>query len=149
MPIFRRLPKKGFSNVRFATIYGIANLDDLDARFEDGATVDEASLRASGLINGRYDGVKILGSGEISKKLNVVADKISKSAREKIEKAGGSVTVIEKPIREKGVKAPGNESAAKPAATKAPAAPAAAAEPAAEAAAPEAETEGEASDADA
>jgi large subunit ribosomal protein L15 len=141
MPIFRRLPKKGFSNVRFATVYGITNLDDLEARFEDGATVDEASLRASGLINGRYDGVKILGSGEITKKLNVVADKVSAGARAKIEKAGGSVTLIEKPAREKGIKAPGNEGA-KPKAAPAPApapdpAPAAEAAPAAEPEAPE------------
>jgi large subunit ribosomal protein L15 len=113
MPIFRRLPKKGFSNVRFATVYGVTNLSDLDSRFEDGATVNEETLRASGLINGRYDGVKILGSGEITKKLTIVADKISKSAQEKIEKAGGSVTIIEKPVREKGVKAPGNEAKAK------------------------------------
>lgn len=130
MPIFRRLPKKGFSNVRFATVYAITNVADLDARFDDGATVDEAALRASGLINGRYDGVKILGSGEITKKLSVVADKVSKSAVEKIEKAGGSVTIIEKPVREKGVKAPSNEAPAKPAEPAAKAAdPAPAAEP--------------------
>lgn len=106
MPIFRRLPKKGFSNVRFATVYGITNLSDLEARFEEGATVDEASLRASGLINGRYDGVKILGSGEVTKSLSIIADKVSASAREKIEKAGGSVTIIVKPVREKGVGKP-------------------------------------------
>jgi len=131
MPIFRRLPKKGFSNVRFGTVYGTANVSELDARFDDGATVDEAALRDSGLVNGRYDGVKILGSGEISKKLNVVADKVSASAREKIEKAGGSVTLVEKPVREKGVKAPKNAGKAAPAKpAPAPAAP----EPKAEAA---------------
>ena len=140
MPIFRRLPKKGFSNVRFATVYGIANLDELDARFEDGATVDESALRASGIINGRFDGVKILGTGDVSKKLNIVADKVSKSAREKIEKAGGSVTIIEKPIREKGVKAPGREATGKPAA----ATPAATPAPA-----PEAAAEGDSTEADA
>ena len=113
MPIFRRLPKKGFSNVRFATVYAITNLSDLEARFEDGATVNEETLREAGLINGRYDAIKILGSGEITKKLSVVADKVSKSAQEKIEKAGGSVSLIEKPVREKGVKAPQNETKAK------------------------------------
>ena len=109
MPIFRRLPKKGFSNVRFATVYGIVNLTDIEARFEDGATVNEESLRACGLVNGRYDGVKILGDGEVTKKLTIVAEKVSASAREKIEKAGGNITLIVKPIREKGVKAPAKE----------------------------------------
>ena len=142
MPIFRRLPKKGFSNVRFATVYGVVNLSDLEARFEDGSTVDEAALRDSGLINGRYDGVKILGSGEITKKLKVVADKVSASALEKLEKVGGSVTIIEKPVREKGVKAPGNEAKAKPA----PAARPVAVEPAAAPAEPEPAPEAPAED---
>ena len=127
----------------------LADDDPADARFDDGATVDEAALRASGLINGRYDGVKILGSGEITKKLSVVADKVSKSAVEKIEKAGGSVTIIEKPVREKGVKAPSNEAPAKPAQPAAKAAepaPAAEPEPTPEAA-PEAEADGEAPEA--
>ncbi|MFT4547783.1 MAG: large subunit ribosomal protein L15 [Pseudoalteromonas tetraodonis] len=113
MPIFRRLPKKGFSNVRFAKVYAIANITDLEARFDDGATVNEESLRAAGLISGRYDRVKILGNGEITKKLTIEADKVSKSAQEKIESAGGSVNIIEHPVREKGVKSPANEAKAK------------------------------------
>jgi large subunit ribosomal protein L15 len=146
MPIFRRLPKKGFSNVRFATVYGITNLNELEERFEDGATVDEAALRESGLINGRYDGVKILGSGVITKKLKVVANKVSASAREKIEKAGGSVTIIEKPVREKGVKAPGNEGNPKAKPAPKPAAKPVAAAPAEPEAAPEPEPEAPAED---
>ena len=113
MPIFRRLPKKGFSNVRFAKVYATANVSDLETRFDDGATIDEQALRDAGLISGRYDRVKILGNGELTKKLTVVADKVSKSAVEKIEKAGGSVSLIDHSPREKGVKAPGNEDKAK------------------------------------
>jgi len=92
MPIFRRLPKRGFNNARFKTNYAVVNVETLDARFEAGATVDEAALRANGVVNGRYDGLKILGDGELSKSLTVVADKVSASAKEKIEKAGGTVS---------------------------------------------------------
>ncbi len=96
MPLFRRLPKRGFSNGRHAADVEIINIADL-ARFEDGATVDEAALRETGLVKGAYDAIKILGDGELSVKLTVKVDKISKSAREKIEKAGGTVELIEKP----------------------------------------------------
>lgn len=89
MPIYRRLPKRGFANI-FKTNNAILNVQDLD-RFEDGATIDMAVLRGSGLVKGRRDGAKILGLGEITKKLTVKEILVSKTAREKIESAGGSV----------------------------------------------------------
>ena len=91
MPLHRRLPKRGFNNTTFADKIAVVNLTRLDERFEDGATVDEAILREVGLVKGRYDGVKILGQGEISKKLTIKVDYISASAREKIEAAGGTI----------------------------------------------------------
>lgn len=93
MPLIRRMPKRGFNNAAFRTNYAIVNVNDLDAVFEAGATVDEQALRAAGLVRGTFDGIKILGNGEISKKLSITAAKVSASAREKIEKAGGSVSV--------------------------------------------------------
>ena len=96
MPIYRQLPKRGFSNAAFKTVYGIVNLDDLEKKFDDGASINEAVLREGGLIRGRIDGVKVLGRGEISKKLTLEVDHITASAREKIEKAGGSVSIREK-----------------------------------------------------
>jgi large subunit ribosomal protein L15 len=95
MPLNRRLPKRGFNNVRFGTALAPVNLDSL-AAFDNGATVDESSLRAKGLVSGRWDGVKILGRGEISKKLTVVVHAASASAKEKIEKAGGSLELKQK-----------------------------------------------------
>lgn len=92
MPIFRRLPKKGFNNNQFKTNFAIVNVSDLEAKFEDGDVVNEASLRDKGLIQGIYDAVKLLGDGEITKKLTVEVDKASESAREKLEKAGGTIT---------------------------------------------------------
>lgn len=92
MPIFRRLPKKGFNNNQFKTDFAIVNVSDLEAKFEDGDVVNEASLREKGLIQGIYDAVKLLGNGEITKKLTVEVDKASGSAREKLEKAGGTIT---------------------------------------------------------
>ena len=91
MPIARRLPKKGFTNGRFKEVYAVVNVSDLETFFEAGASVDEASLRATGLVKGAQDGVKILGDGELTIKLKVQADKISATAREKIEKAGGEI----------------------------------------------------------
>lgn len=93
MPLARRVPKRGFNNAVFKTQYAIVNLADLDASFEAGATVDEAALRGAGLIRGSFDGVKVLGNGELTKSLTITADKVSASAREKIEKAGGVITV--------------------------------------------------------
>ncbi|MDF1754941.1 MAG: 50S ribosomal protein L15 [Verrucomicrobiales bacterium] len=91
MPIFRRLPKKGFNNDAFKTNFAIVNLSDLEAKFEAGDTVNEETLRACGLVQGIYDEIKILGSGELSKSLTVEAYKASASAKEAIEKAGGSL----------------------------------------------------------
>ncbi len=94
MPLIRRIPKRGFSNVRFALVFEIVNLEDIDMRFSDNDTVDKASLKAKGLVNGNKDGIKILGNGELSKKLSFVIDRISKSAEVKITAAGGSVEKI-------------------------------------------------------
>jgi large subunit ribosomal protein L15 len=93
MPLHRRLPKKGFSNVQFRDKIAIVNVSQLEEKFEDGATVNEAALRVAGLVKGRIDAVKVLGNGDLSIKLTVVADAVSASAREKIEKTGGSVEV--------------------------------------------------------
>jgi large subunit ribosomal protein L15 len=93
MPLHRRLPKRGFTNI-FKTDYAVVNVSDLE-RFDNGASVDEATLRQAGLVKGSHDGVKGLGDGELSKKLNVSATKFSKSAREIIEKAGGTVQEIQ------------------------------------------------------
>ena len=94
MPLHRRLPKRGFNNYNFATKYAIVNLSDLQNKFEDGAVVDTDALVASGLVNKQYDGVKVLGNGEISKKLTVKAAAFSQTAKEKIEAAGGKAEVI-------------------------------------------------------
>lgn len=93
MPLHRRLPKRGFNNHDFRTFNGVVNVGDLDARFEAGAVINEESLRKSGLLNGRCDAVKLLADGEVEKAYTVEVDKISPSARAKIEKAGGSVTL--------------------------------------------------------
>ncbi len=91
MPLARRLPKKGFNNAQFKTKFAIVNVKDLEAKFSDGDTVNEESLKACGLVQGIYDAVKVLGNGDLAKKLTVSVDKVSASAKEKIEKAGGSV----------------------------------------------------------
>ena len=93
MPLHRRLPKRGFTNI-FKTEYAVVNVSDLE-RFDNGASVDEAMLRQAGLVKGSHDGVKVLGDGELSKKLTVSATKFSKSAKEIIEKAGGTVQEIQ------------------------------------------------------
>ncbi len=93
MPLHRRLPKRGFTNI-FKKDYAVVNVSDLE-RFDNGASVDEAMLRQAGLVKGSHDGVKVLGDGELSKKLTVSATKFSKSAKEIIEKAGGSVQEIQ------------------------------------------------------
>ena len=92
MPLIRRLPKRGFNNAAFKTSYALVNLADLE-QFADGLQVTEALLREKGLVNGRFDGLKILGRGELTKKLTVEADKFSEAARQAIEKAGGSAIV--------------------------------------------------------
>ena len=94
MPLIRRLPKRGFNNARFHKTYALVNLDDLNA-FDAGSTVTEQMLRDSKLIRGNGAGVKILGNGELKHALTIEADKISAGAREKIEKAGGTVNLRE------------------------------------------------------
>ncbi len=94
MPLIRRIPKRGFNNARHTTRYIPVNLEALNA-FDDGGEVDEAALRNRGLANGRGDGIKILGSGELKKKLNVQAHSFSASARAKIEGKGGVCTLIQ------------------------------------------------------
>ena len=93
MPLHRRLPKRGFTNI-FKKDYAVVNVSDLE-RFDTGASIDEATLRQAGLVKGSHDGVKVLGDGELSKKLTVSATKFSKSAREIIEKAGGTCQEIQ------------------------------------------------------
>src|SRR5687767_1839174 len=93
MPLHRRLPKRGFTNI-FKREYAVVNLADLD-RFDNGATVDESALRSAGLVKGRYDGIKILGNGKLSKKLTVHAAKFSESAKKQIEEAGGTCQEIQ------------------------------------------------------
>lgn len=92
MPLARRLPKRGFNNI-FATKYGTINVSDLD-KFEDGAVVDATAIKEAGLLKKTLDGVKVLGNGEVTKKLTVKATAFSDSAKEKIEKAGGKAEVI-------------------------------------------------------
>jgi len=92
MPLIRRIPKLGFNNARFTTRYLPVNVTALNA-FEDGARVDEAALRAVGLVNGRGDGVKVLGDGELGRKLTVCAHAFSGSARAKIEAKGGTCEI--------------------------------------------------------
>jgi large subunit ribosomal protein L15 len=93
MPLIRRIPKRGFNNVRHATVYLPVNVEALN-RFDDGAKVDETALRAVGLANGRADGVKILGDGKLTKKLTVLASAFSASAKAAIEGLGGSCEVV-------------------------------------------------------
>ena len=96
MPLYRRIAHKGFSNYPFKKEYYCINVDLLDAKFDDGATVDKAALIEKGFISSKTATlVKILGNGDVTKKLNVVADKVSESAKAKIEKAGGTVKIIE------------------------------------------------------
>ncbi len=93
MPTFRRIPKRGFSNVQFATHYSIVNVGSLESRFASGAHVTVQSLLEAGLIRHLHHRVKILGNGELNKKLTVDAAKFSKSAMEKIQAAGGEARV--------------------------------------------------------
>lgn len=92
-PIYRRLPKFGFTNP-CAEEVAIVNVGDLAQRFDDGDTVDIDTLEERGLVNGKYDVVKILGDGELDVELTVSANRFSESAREKIEQAGGSAEVV-------------------------------------------------------
>lgn len=104
MPLFRRIPKRGFSNATWAKSYLVVNVGDLDKAFENGATVGPDELRKSGLANGPTDGIRVLGDGELTKKLTVRAHHFTKSAGEKIAAKGGTAEVIpppKKPVRNK------------------------------------------------
>jgi large subunit ribosomal protein L15 len=92
MPLQRRLPKRGFTNI-FSKKIAVINIRDL-AKFEKGSIVDEAALMQAGLIKGKNDGIKLLAQGEIKYSLSIKVNQISKSAREKIEAAGGKVEVL-------------------------------------------------------
>ncbi len=96
MPLFRRIPKRGFSNFRFQKHFVLVNIRDLDAACENGADVTLESLAKLGLVRDTSLPLKVLGEGEISKKLNVTAAKFSASAKKKIEAAGGTVTEVGK-----------------------------------------------------
>ena len=93
MPLFRRLPKRGFSNYKFATRYEIVNVSQLEG-FDDGITVGVEQLSNAGLIDGPKSKVKILGNGELTKKLEVAAHKFSKTAEQKIAASGGTAKVV-------------------------------------------------------
>ena len=94
MPIFRIVAKRGFNNRAFAPKVAIINIAQLDAVFESGAEVSPATLKEKGLVSGRFDLVKVLGNGDLSKNLSVTANRFSASAEEKIKAAGGSVQRI-------------------------------------------------------
>jgi len=104
MPLVRRVPKRGFHN-RFALCTATVNVADLERVFAVGDEVNPETLRAKSLLKGRYDELKILGSGELTKSLKVAAHRFSGTAREKIEKAGGTVTVL--PGRKPALEPPG------------------------------------------
>ena len=104
MQLFRRMPKRGFSHATWDKTYHIVNLDQLDAAFQDGDTVDPDALIRARLTRGPADGVRILGRGELTKKLAVKAHYFTKSAAEKIAAKGGSTEVLpgrKKPVRNK------------------------------------------------
>ncbi len=94
MPAYRRLPKRGFNNDRFATNYAIVNLSVLEEVFDNGAVVDLVALMEAGVISKPLDGLKVLGNGNLTKKLTIKAQKVSETAKAKIEAVGGTVEVI-------------------------------------------------------
>ena len=96
MPLYRRIAQKGFSNYPFKKEYAIFNLSDLEAKFADGETVNKETLAAKNLLKKSATLVKVLGDGDVTKKLTVAVDKVSASAKAKIEKAGGKVVDSEK-----------------------------------------------------
>ncbi len=113
MPLIRRLPKRGFNNAAFHKTWAIINLDDLN-EFEAGTVINEEMLRGSKHVRGKVAGLKILGRGELNHGLTIEADKVSDSARAKIEKAGGTVKLKE-PRAVNGPRRPVAEAKAEPA----------------------------------
>ena len=93
LPLYRKLPKRGFNNYRFAAKYAVINVQDLN-KFNDGDVVDCEALLANRIINKCFDGIKVLGEGELTKKLTVKAAIFSASAKEKIEAVGGTTEVV-------------------------------------------------------
>ena len=93
LPLYRKLPKRGFNNSRFGKTYAVVNVNSLN-KFNDGDVVDAAALLSAGIINNLFDGVKVLGEGELTKKLTVKAAVFSASAKEKIEAVGGKTEVV-------------------------------------------------------
>lgn len=93
LPLYRRLPKRGFTNDKFKTVYSVINVEDLN-RFEDGTVVTPALLKDTGLLKKQNDGVKVLGNGKLERKLTIQANKFSNSALEKIKEAGSKAEVI-------------------------------------------------------
>ena len=93
MPLQRRLPKRGFNNI-FRSVVATVNVSDLEAKFENGAVVDTEALKAAGLVKNYFDSVKVLGNGELTKKLDVKVNAYSESAKQKIEALGGKAEVI-------------------------------------------------------
>lgn len=103
MPLIRRVPKRGFNNARFARRIAEINIDTLEKSFSDGDVITPEVLEERGLLKRVYDELKVLGDGELTKKLTVSAHRFSRSAKEKIEKAGGQVQILpgKKPVEEK------------------------------------------------
>lgn len=102
-PLHRRFPKRGFSNARFAKQWAIVNVGDLNA-FDDGSTVDMAALKAKRIVTGTWDGLRVLGDGELTKKVSVTADHFTEKAKAQIEGKGGTCTLVPakaKPVRNK------------------------------------------------
>jgi large subunit ribosomal protein L15 len=119
MPLYRRLPKRGFNNHRFRTVYAIVNVGQLETAFGDGASIDAAAIREAHLIHDVTNPIKVLGGGDLSKKLHVTADRFSESAKRKIEASGGSITALNpapppKPVKAAPVKPAKPAKAAKP-----------------------------------
>ena len=93
LPLYRRIPKRGFKNAKFRTVYATINVEDLNV-FEDGTVVTPALLKDTGLLKKQLDGVKVLGNGKLEKKITIQANKFSTSALEKIKEAGSKAEVI-------------------------------------------------------
>ncbi len=93
LPLYRRIPKRGFTNAKFKKVYGVINVEDLN-KFEDGTVVTPALLKETGLVKKQYEGIKVLGNGKLEKKLTIQASKFSESALEKIKEAGSKAEVI-------------------------------------------------------